>query len=521
MADLRISGLPDMPSGQLNADDPLAITDISASTTKKIKAADLVADGIALLPNGSIPGAKVSSTLADGSVTTVKLADSAVTAAKLADQSSAGIGATLPATGEFVGQLFVTTTGDPEIWSWNGTSWIEASGTITVQGDTAGLINTYAVTAAGGIATVSADIDNTTAASQFLAGPSNAAGAVAPRVIESGDLPTAGVDKGAVAVDGNGLTMTGDVVGIANSVGANPSANHLVQYDSHGLVIGGSAIQPLDLPVSSTANVGAVKPGAGMAVATDGTFGIANSVVAATWPKITYDTEGLVIAGQDLLETDIPDLGASKIVSGSFPSSRIDDDAITAPKIADYTISFIQEATPQAAVGAHHIGMLWYQESTAGLHMWNGNSWMPVSIGRLSQENLRYCGIIDATSGEILGVTSFGTSAGYSIGDFLNNATDPLTGVYFVVTVAGSGITQQNVGGLSFDTGDWVLCNGAAAGWVRVDTLSGPGGVTVRRLPDLLDVTITTAADKQPLVFDSGTNQWINSTEIDGGEYFV
>jgi hypothetical protein len=171
----------------------------------------------------------------------------------------------------------------------------------------------------------------------------------------------------------------------------------------------------------------------------------------------------------------------------------------------EFSIAYIQEANP-GTVDPGHVGMMWFQESTAGLHMWNGNSWMPISIGRLSQENLRYCGVIDASTGLVAGVTSFGTAAGYKIGDALGGATDAHTGVYFVITTAGNSIPETPA--ITYDNGDWVLCNGSAAGWIRVDTLSGGGGGGgVTHLTDLLDVTTAgaTAGDHLEL---QGSGQW-------------
>ena len=66
-----------------------------------------------------------------------------------------------------------------------------------------------------------------------------------------------------------------------------------------------------------------------------------------------------------------------------------------------------------------------------------------------------------------------------------------------------------------------MLCNGQAAGWIRVDTLSsGGGGGGASVLNDLLDVTITSAAGGDLLAFDSDANVWVNSEEVDGGVYF-
>ena len=50
----------------LAAEDVLPITDVSASETKKIKAGNLIKDGIDNLPNNSIPGDKVEFTNIDG-----------------------------------------------------------------------------------------------------------------------------------------------------------------------------------------------------------------------------------------------------------------------------------------------------------------------------------------------------------------------------------------------------------------------------------------------------------------------
>ena len=86
------------------------------------------------------------------------------------------------------------------------------------------------------------------------------------------------------------------------------SSGQLVTYDDQGLVVSGAAIQSSDLPLGSDSQVGAVMPGSGLSVGVDGALNHANSVVSGTAPKITFDTEGHVTAGQALLPSDIPDL---------------------------------------------------------------------------------------------------------------------------------------------------------------------------------------------------------------------
>ena len=51
---------------------------------------------------------------------------------------------------------------------------------------------------------------------------------------------------------------------------------------------------------------------------------VANSAITAgTHTKITYDSKGLVTGGANLTATDIPNLPASKITSGTFADARI------------------------------------------------------------------------------------------------------------------------------------------------------------------------------------------------------
>ena len=87
--------------------------------------------------------------------------------------------------------------------------------------------------------------------------------------------------------------------------------------------------------------------------------------------------------------------------------------------------------------------------------MWNGNSWMPVGFGRLSNDNLRWGGIVDAATGLLVGVTDSGTNAGLAIGDNLPAATNALGGLYVVISEAGDQITVTP--GVTYDPGDWCL----------------------------------------------------------------
>jgi hypothetical protein len=208
MADLRFTELAALSSGDLVAGDVLAIADISASETKKITVTDFTGKAVTLIADATIPGAKIlfgtaeiaGTALEDSAVDTLQLADEAVTAAKLGDESTVDLVTTLPGSGAFVGQIALDTD-DSKIYCWNGTSWVDikAAGSInTVVGDSAGVVN-ITVTTSGDEVTISTTLDDTSGASQFLAGPTGGAGAVTYRTITANDLPTAtSSEKGAV-----------------------------------------------------------------------------------------------------------------------------------------------------------------------------------------------------------------------------------------------------------------------------------------------------------------------------------
>ena len=143
---------------------------------------------------------------------------------------------------------------------------------------------------------------------------------------------------------------------------------------------------------------------------------------------------------------------------------------------------------------------------------------MSVGIGRLSAENLRYCGLINADTSTITALTQFGVTEGFEVGDAIPDPTDELTGVYFVAETGGSGINKPSVNGTTLDEGDWLICNGATSGWARIDTMSGGGGGGASRLEDLLDVNVS---GKQPgaLLQYQSDGRWKDIYALDGGVY--
>lgn len=499
MADLRITELAALSSGDLAAGDFLAVADISASETKKITVTDFTGKAVTLIADATIPGAKIlfgsqqiaGSVLVNSAVGETQLANDAVTAAKLANESSVDLVTTLPASGAFVGQIALDTD-DSKIYCWDGTSWvsIKAAGSInTVIGGTTGVVN-VTVTTSGDSVTINTTLDNTSAAAQFLAGPTAGAGAVAYRTIAAGDLPTATAGaKGAVVVNGNGLTMSGDTVVINNTVTAEASNYHVVQYNAKGLVTGGRQIIAADVPVATASSIGVVKPGSGLGVDGAGALNHSNSITPASAAKVTYDGQGHIVAALALSATDIPELDASKITTGTFPSARLAANSVTAEQLADYGIAQVGSSQPVPEFA----GQLWINPTDRTAYVWVGQVspaqgyYLPLNNEFGAQANLRFGGTYNANTNTIASLNTYGASAGLIVGSALVAPTAASSGLYLLVTTAGTGIAP--VPAVSLDVGDWILSPGSGTTWTHVNIVGA--GISVI---DAGDVTFNGAA---------------------------
>jgi hypothetical protein len=356
-------------------------------------------------------GAVSETAIATSAVTTSKILDDAVTAAKLADSSAAIVAAASPAgIGAFIGQQWFNTNNGQE-FTWTGSAWLQQAGIGTIN-----IVDSTPIAIAVSYpdaysATLTTTLDTQVAAT-VLAGP------------------TSGADTA-------------------------PTFR---------------AIVPTDLPDATVSTKGIIQPGTGLIVDT-GTLNHANAVSGATVSSITFDDQGHITAAAPLVAADIPELDASKITTGAFPTVLIADESITGAKIADYANAQIGETLPVA----DHIGQFFFNPLEGSVYLWDGNVWQPVGV---TTGAISFAGTFDASTpsgiGQVGSVTSAGAAIGLVAGSGLPAASAE-NSEYYLVVASGGTITTGNAPLRTLAPPDLILSDGTA--WVEVDVSAGAGAV--------------------------------------------
>ena len=491
MADRKISELNSLTGSALATGDLVAVVDTSASETKKLTVGALIENGVDLIADDSIPGAKIlfgtgevaGTALADGGVTTAKIADDAITAAKIANEATCDLVTTLPASGAYTGQLALDTD-DNKIYIWDSSAWqsVKGAGSVnSVVGSSSGLLN-ITISTSGDEVTITPSLDNTTAGAQFLAGPTGAAGAVSYRAIAGSDLPTAtSSTKGAVTVDGNGLTLSGTEIQINNTVTAETTEHHVVQYDANGLITGGRTITATDVPAATSSAKGGVFPGSGLEVAASGQLNHSNSVATGTYTKVTVDGQGHVSAAENIAAADVPDLDASKLTSGSIPTARLANSVVTAAKLADSSVTKFGGAGATDNVvtfpDGDFKGQFFFDEKNEDLYIFTGESFLPITV---ISGNLVNAGTYNANTNLLSSVTTAGSAAGFTNGSAL---PDPATGnLNYYVVVDTSGTGSGNAPAVALAPPDMLISLGTGSTFQLIDVSNAIAGQTATNI---------------------------------------
>jgi len=379
MSDIKIADLTALAAVDVASGDLLAIVDVSADETKKVTAADLIEASVDFLSSGAIPIAKVDTTgitlaadsvgssqistgavgsdeLATGSVTNAKLASGSLTADKFGTQSAntvlagpIGGGAASPtfrALDPADLPLATTTTVGGVIVPTSGGLAVDVAGNVSISNSVT----------PGSFGWVNHDADGLITSSRALLGS---------------DVPVATTStRGTVAVNGSGLTMSGNEIRHSNSVAAADLG--FVTYDAQGHVTAGRALIAGDLPVATTSAVGGISVGSGLNVTAGG------AVSVAVGDSVTVG--GYALGGQFTVnasnQLEINYISATYI-TGTISTSQIADDAVTGAKVANQATCKISATTPASG---DYEGQLFYNSSSGSLQLWNGSSYQAISV---------------------------------------------------------------------------------------------------------------------------------------------
>jgi hypothetical protein len=419
-----------LASGNSSA-DARATLGLGALATKAIvEAGDINTGAVsgAIVASGSLitanygAGSVNSAAISGLAITSDKIADGAVTAAKLANNSSSIVSAGAPiGSGSFIGQLYLDAT-TKFAYVWDGDSWERQSAISDIS-----------------------FIDSTPIV--FDVTYPDAYSAVVTASLES---------QTAITV------FAGPVSGAATAPTFRP-------------------LQPTDLPIATAVAAGAVAPGTGLAVDGVGTLNHSNASIAGVYAgAVTIDAQGHVVTAQPtLLAADIPNLDASKITSGSFSSSFLAENSVTASQLADYGIAQVSESSPVPEFA----GQWWINPNDRAAYIWVGEVspapngyWLNLGYGSPTQINLRFGGTYNASGNVVESTNTYGIEAGLSIGQPLSAPNTSNNGVYLVVTTAGTGTSPAPAESLII--GNWVLSEGTGSSWTKVNLYSAVGGVS-------------------------------------------
>ena len=344
--------------------------------------------------------------IATNAVTTGKILANAVTAEKLDDDSAAVVAAASPSgSGAFIGQQWFNTNNGQE-FTWTGSAWVQQAGIGTIN-----IVDSTPIAIAVAYpdaysATLTTTLDTQAAATVF-AGP---------------------------------------------ETGADTAPTF-------------RAIVPGDIPDATASTKGIIQPGTGLAIDA-GTLNHANTVTGATVSSITFDNQGHITAAIPLVAADIPELDASKITTGEFPTARLADASITGLKIADSANVQFGETLPVA----EHIGQFFFNPLEGSVFLWDGNVWQPVGV---TTGAIILAGTYDATLNQIVSTTLEGAAIGLTAGSPLPSSTDANANYYVVVSVGGTGTAPAPTNLLA--PPDLILSTGSA--WVELDVSGGAGAI--------------------------------------------
>ena len=514
MADLKITALPALAEADVASADVVPVADISASETKKVTVKDFVQQGVDLIDAGSIPSAKLAA------ITPSSLGSSSGAKEFVAGPTGAG--------GAYSSRVIAATdlpaaTASALGGAAAGTGLTSTSGTFSVDPATTSVRGGVSLPTASGLSVDGSGVvsHQSSVTAQTKNGLTvNASGHItAIGSIPAGDVPIATTSAVGGVFIGSGLSVTAPgQLNHTDSVTAGTTSG--ITFSSTGHITGTAALVASDLPVATTTAKGATSIPAG-ALSVSGAGALTHDVSgvsAGTYPKVTVDTRGHVTAGTTLSASDIPDISAAKLTSGTIATSLIANDAVTGGKLANSsTVRFAGAPDTQGVVSfgtADYTGQFLYDEYHDDLYLWTGNSFKSIDI--VSGE-IVLAGTYNANTNLVASVTAKGTSIGLTVGQPLIAPAASNSNHY--VTVSQSGTGSGNAPAVSLAPPDFLLSTGTS--WEVLD-LSAALAATAASNVSFSPVGGVSATDVQSAIAELDTEKLsANNANLTGTTTFA
>ena len=436
MADQKITALTELAEADVASTDVLPIADVSASETKKVSVKSLVEQGVDLIDDASIPAAKLAS------ISPSSLGSSSGAKEFIAGPTGGG--------GAYSSRVIASTdlpaaTASALGGAAAGTGLTSSSGTFSVDVATASARGAISVPSASGL---SVDGSGVISHQSSVTGQTkngftvNDSGHItAVGSIAAGDLPKATTSAVGGVFVGSGLSVTGSgQLNHTDSITAGTTSG--ITFNAQGHITATTALVGSDLPTSSTTVKGGMSVPSG-ALSVSGTGALTHDtsgVTAGTYPKVTVDTRGHVTAGTTLSASDIPDISAAKLTSGTIGTSLIANDAVTGAKLASgSSVRFAGAPNTQGVVDfgtADFNGQFLYDAFNENLYLYDGNAFKSIDI--VSGE-IVFAGTYDASTNLVASVTAKGTAIGLTVGQALIAPAASNLNHYLTVSVSGTG----------------------------------------------------------------------------------
>ena len=483
MADLQITQLPELGSAQLQATDPIALADVSATETKKITAKNFVQGAIALVDNASIPATALSYPLTAGQIVTATLADSAVTNAKITNATITGaklVNNTVTAT-----QIASNAIGSSEL----ADNSVDTASIVNLN-VTEDKIATSAVTttkiADSAITFAKTNFNNGDIPGAKLASGSVTSTQLATNSVTANELADNSVDTAAIAT--NSVT----VVEIATNTitAANIAANAIGSSELANSAVDTASIQDSAVTTAKIANLN---------ITTDKLA--ANAVIAS---KIATDAVTTTKIATDAVT-------ASKIANDAVTTAKIANSAVTDAKISAVAGTKITDGTITAA-------KLNTTNIDRSLNVASGNLGInnAVTGGASARSGITYNdeGLITATTALVASdlpeatTTAIGAISVPTAGGLAVTAAGALSINNTVTAATISGITFNEQGLITSTTAlvgsDLPEATTSAIGAISIPTSSAPLSVDANGVLTIADSGVTAGTYTKVTVSDQG-----------------